>query len=111
MKRRTFLSAAGTVGIVGTASATSVVSSVYTTLGTQAVLEDFHPMAKIAYDKFLNDAIKNTEALGLHTKVAKNLVRPVQIVRKDKNDIVYRNGYGQQICITVKNGKSKLTIQ
>ena len=111
MKRRTFLSAAGTVGIIGAASATTVVSSVYTNLGTQAILEDFHPTAKIAFEKFMNDAIENTDGLGLNRKIAKNLARPVQIVRKDKKDIIYKNGAGQQICISVKNGKSKLTIQ
>ncbi len=55
MKRRTFLTTASTIGIVGVASGSTVVSSVYDNLSTSILIEEFDTPVKNVLDKFVVD--------------------------------------------------------
>ncbi|MDF1698265.1 MAG: hypothetical protein P1U56_20620 [Saprospiraceae bacterium] len=111
MKRRTFLTAAGTVGIIGAASATTVVSSVYKNLGSNALLAELDTPAQKAIDKFLNDIKENSTDLGLDANLANNLAMPVQIIRQEKKHVAYKNRAGNEVSITFENGVGKLRIK
>ena len=110
MKRRTFLTAASTIGVVSVASSATVVSSVYNNLSTSVLLEEFDSPSQIVLDKFIADINENTESLGLSSKFAKRLAMPVQIINNEKQNIVYKNKAGQTISISTKNGKGKLKL-
>lgn len=110
MKRRTFLTAASTIGVVSVASSATVVSSLYNNLSTSVLLEEFDSPSKIVLDKFIADVNENVESLGLDSKYAKHLALPVQIINKDKQNITYKNKAGQTISISTKNGKGKLRL-
>lgn len=114
MKRRTFLTAAGTVGIIGVASSASTVSSVYSSLSTRVLLEEFDAPSKNALDKFIKDVNANAESLGLNASFAKRLAMPVQIISKNSNkegnNLLYKNKAGKVISISVSNGKGSLRV-
>ncbi len=111
MKRRIFLSAASTVGIVGVASSATVVSSVYNNLGLSALLEDFDTPSKNILNKFVSDIAENTESLGLDSKIAKRLAMPVHIIKNEKlnghQSLTFKNKAGQTISLSegFKNDK------
>lgn len=108
MKRRTFLTAASTVGIVGVASSATVVSSVYNNLSVSILLEEFDTSNKTILDKFVGDITENAENLALDVSFAKRMAMPVQIINKnqigDKQSIIYKNKAGQTITISEENG-------
>ncbi len=108
MKRRTFLTAASTVGVVGVASSATVVSSVYNNLSLSVLLEDFDDSNKKVLDKFVANIKENTESLGLDAAFAKDLAMPVQIIcmdsKKAGQNIIYKNKTGQIISLSVENG-------
>jgi len=114
MKRRTFLTASSTFGIAGAVSGASVVSSVYTSINTSVLLEEFSPKAKDALDKFMAEAIQNTQALGLDEKLAASIVMPVHIISKKtlghNQEIVYKNKSGQHISLSVVKGVAKINV-
>lgn len=114
MKRRTFLTAASTIGIVSAASSATVVSSVYNDISTNILLEEFKPSSKNVLDKFLSDVSENATSLGIDSKIAKRLAMPVRIIsnesKKNNQNISYKNKAGQTISICTINGKSSLKI-
>jgi hypothetical protein len=110
MKRRTFLTAAGTIGAVSIASSATVVSSVYNNVSTSILLEEFDSTSKGALDKFITDINENAESLDLDSSFAKRLAMPVQIIKKDKQNITYKNKAGQTISISSKDGIGKLIL-
>ena len=105
MKRRTFLTAASTIGVVSVASSATVVSAVYNDISTKILLEEFDSSSITVLDKFVADITENTESLGLDSKYAKRLAMPVQIINKDHKNITYKNKAGQTISISSKEGK------
>jgi len=116
MKRRTFLTAAATVGAVGAASSATVVSSVYNTINLNILLEEFDPAAKTILDKFVSDIAENAEDLGLDKKMAKKMAMPTRIVSNNlsgkQKSIVYRNAFDQTISIsTSKDAKHEVIIK
>jgi hypothetical protein len=110
MKRRTFLTAASTIGVVSVASSATVVSSVYNDISTNLLLSEFDSTSKSTLDKFISDISENTESLGLDFKYAKRLAMPVQIIKKDSNTITYKNKAGHTILISTENGKGQLKL-
>ena len=104
MKRRTFLTAAGTVGIVGVASSATVVSSLYNNLSTSVLLEEFDTTSKKAFDKFLADIAENAKSLGIDATYSKSIAMPVQIIsidtKKSSQSIVYKNKVGQTVSLS-----------
>ena len=110
MKRRTFLTAASTIGVVSVASSATVVSSVYKDISTKILLEEFDTSSKTVLDKFISDISENTASLGLDSKYAKRLAMPVQIIKKDLENITYKNKAGHTILISTKNGIGQLKL-
>ena len=110
MKRRTFLTAASTIGVVSVASSATVVSSVYNNLSTSVLLEEFDSSSIKILDKFVTDITENTELLGLDSKIAKRIAMPVQIISNKKQNILYKNRDGQTISISTLNGKSCVKV-
>jgi hypothetical protein len=108
MKRRTFLTAASTIGAVSIASSATVVTSFYSDYSTSLLLEEFDSPAKVVLDKFVADVSENAKSLGLDSTLAKRLAMPVQIIKKDNKNIIYKNKAGQIISISSKDGKLKL---
>lgn len=108
MKRRTFLTAAGTIGAVSIASSATVVSSVYNSLSSQILLEEFDAISKTALDKFIVDFNENSESLNLNLNIAKSLVMPVQVLTKTKQELIYKSMSGETISISNKNGIGEL---
>lgn len=114
MKRRTFLTAASTIGIIGAASSATLASSVYTNISTSVLLEEFDTPSKIVLDKFVSDITENAESLGLDTSLAKRMAMPTQILSKESTrgnqNITFRNRTGQLIQLTFKNGTGRILI-
>ena len=114
MKRRTFLTAASTVGIVGAASGATVVSSVYNNLSVNVLLEEFDTPSKKVLNKFVGSIAENVESLGLDSSLAKRLAMPRQIIENDIKDghqnIIYKNKAGQTITISMIDGVGKIRI-
>lgn len=114
MKRRIFLSAAGTVGIVGVASSATVVSSVYNNLSVSALLEDFDTPSKKILDKFVSDVSENSESLGLDSKIAKRIAMPVQIIKNETvnghQSLTFKNKAGQTISLSEGFKNEKIVI-
>lgn len=115
MKRRTFLTAAGTVGVVGVASSATVVSSVYNGMSLNILLEEFDSHSKTALDKLVCDITENADSMGLNASRAKKMAMPVQILSNDNKGgrqiITYKNKLGQTITLTAsKNKPSKVVF-
>ena len=114
MKRRTFLAASGTVGIAGVVSGASVVSTVYTSMSTSILLEEFNVNTRNVLDKFMADVMLNTKALGLDENIATLLVMPAQIIDKKstKNNqrIIYKNKSGDYISLSVTKGVERIEV-
>jgi len=108
MKRRTFLTAASTVGIVGVASSATVVSSVYNNLSVSVLLEEFDAPNKKILNKFVADITENAESLGIDPAFVKHIAMPVQIIsnktKKGNQNIIYKNKAGQIVSLSVENG-------
>ena len=114
MKRRTFLTASSTLGIIGTVSGASIVSSVYSSMSTNILLEEFNPSTRNILDKFTADVALNIQSLGLDKKIAKLIVTPTQIVNRkstgNDQDITYKNKYNEYISMSVVNGVECISI-
>jgi D-arabinose 1-dehydrogenase-like Zn-dependent alcohol dehydrogenase len=114
MKRRTFLSATSTIGIVGVASSATLATSLYTNLSTSVLLEDFNETSKKVLDKFVSDISENAKVLGLDSDLAKRIAMPVHIFSnvssKNSQSITYKNKNGQYILLTVENGSGHVKI-
>ena len=114
MKRRIFLSAASTVGIVGVASSATVVSSVYKNLSVSVSLQEFNEPSKKILDKFVSDIAENTESLGLDSNLAKRLAMPVHIIKNENlnehQSIIYQNKAGQTISLSEGFKNKKVVI-
>ena len=115
MKRRTFLTAASTVGIVGAASGATVVSSVYNNLSLSVLLEEFDAPAKNVLDKFEADIIENAESLGLDTNLARKTAMPTQIISKNSKSgvqtITYKNKCGHKVSMSIAKDYSRVTLR
>ena len=114
MKRRIFLTAASTVGIVGVASSATVVSSVYNNLSVSVLLEEFDVPSKNILNKFVSDIAENTAALGLDSNLAKRLAMPVHIIKNEKlnghQSLIYKNKAGQTISLSEGFKNEKVVI-
>lgn len=114
MKRRTFLTASSTIGIVGAVSGSTVVSSVYTSMSTSVLLEEFDPATKGVYDKFIVDVKENIQDSEMDEKLANKVFTPVQIISKKTTgrnpQIVYKNKAGEYVRLSVINGNQKVEI-
>ena len=114
MKRRAFLTASGTIGIVGAMSGTSVVSSVFSGISEHVSLEEFNPATRSILDKFMADTATNIQELGLDAKIAKQLVTPVRIISKKAsgNDvkIVYKNKAKDCVTLSITKGVERIHI-
>ena len=110
MKRRSFLSAAGTIGVVSVAAGSTVVSSVYHDITTNQLLAQFDDQSKQALDKFISDLEENSSELGLENSLARKIALPTNITKIEKNKIEYKNRLGSKISITTKNGNTKLRL-
>ena len=110
MKRRSFLSAAGTIGVVSVAAGSTVVSSVYHDITTNQLLAEFDTDSRKTLDKFIYDLEENATELGLDGTMARKIALPTSITRNEKKKIEYKNRLGSTISITVEDGKRKLRI-
>lgn len=112
MKRRAFLTTSGTVGVFGAVSATSVASSVFNSINTSVLLEEFDTETRAALDNFLAKTTENIQSLELDEKLAKQIVMPVRIISKDaKNQsIVYKNKQGAYVSLSVNDGVETVSI-
>ena len=110
MKRRSFLSAAGTIGVVSVAAGSTVVSSVYHDITTNQLLAEFDEASRKTLDKFIYDLEENSSELGLESSLARKIALPASITKKTKNNIEYKNRLGSTISITEKGGIRKLRI-
>ena len=114
MKRRIFLSTAGTIGIAGAASSASIVSTAYTSLSTSVSLKEFSPTAKTALDNFNAGLAQNIQELGLKKELASNIAMPVRIIKKQlngsKDSIIYKNKAGNYVSLSVKDGVETIRI-
>ena len=112
MKRRTFLTAAGTVGTIGVASSAASVTSLYSNINTSVLLAEFDTPTKSMLDKLVGDVTENALSLGLDSKIAKRLAMPVHIISKESSkgnqSIVYKNKAGQIISMSIKNNIEKV---
>lgn len=115
MKRRTFLTAASTVGIVGAASGATIATSVYNNLSLSVLLEEFDTPAKKVLDKFEADVIENAESHELDVNLAKRIVLPAQIISKDtKNGVqtmIYKNKCGHVVSLSISKDDSKVALK
>lgn len=114
MKRRTFLTATSTIGIVSAASGGTVVSSVYNDISSNILLEEFTTSSKNALNKFVSSINENTEAMGLDSNLGKKLAMPVKIIKNEivKGDqtLLFKCKAGNNISISMENGKCKLRV-
>lgn len=114
MKRRTFLSATGTFGIVGAASGASVVSSVYTSLSEHVSLKEFSSETKIVLDHFLSELVQNVEEHGVGEEHISSLAMPVRIIKKEfgenKHRIIYKNKAGNYVDLSVVKDLERIRI-
>lgn len=115
MKRRTFLTASSTLGIAGTVSGASVVSSVYSSISTDILLEEFKPDTRKVLDKFMADVALNVQELGLDKKIAKRIFTPVQIINKkmvgSNQNITFKNKSGEYISLSGAKNNKRISIQ
>lgn len=114
MKRRIFLTAASTVGIVGVASSATVVSSVYKSVSESVILQEFDTPSIKILDKFVSDIAENSKSHGLDSEFAKRLAMPVQIIKNEKSDghqcIIYKNKAGEIISLSEGFKNEKVVI-
>lgn len=110
MKRRNFLTAAGTVGIIGAASSATLASSVYNSISKNILLEEFDAPSIKALDKFASDISENMGSLNLNDNFAQRFTTPTHIVEKNKNSIVFKNKAGQTVSIATKHGKKEIKV-
>jgi len=112
MKRRNFLSAAGTVGLVGTISGSTIISSTYSSVNSQMLLSEFSKATKKTFNKLITNVSANFKSLGLDGKFVDLIVQPTKIVSKKslKGDqrITYLNGSGEFVSISIKQGKEHI---
>jgi len=114
MKRRNFLTAAGTVGLMGTVSGSSLVSSAYSSINSHALMGEFSTATKSTLENFMADVALNIQSLGLDQKYAALIALPTKIVKKQskgKNQsITYKNKSGNFISISINKGVEKVSI-
>ena len=71
------------------------------------MLEEFDITTKTVLNKFISDVKINTASLGIDSNFAKSLTTPIQImnkeVKKNMQNIVFKNKFGQKISISVVN--------
>jgi len=115
MKRRTFLTATSTIGIVGVASGATVVNSVYNNISSSLLLEEFNTPSKKVLDKFICDVTENAESLGLDSSIFKKIAMPVKIVSnnsvKGNHNIVYKNKSGKTVSINIEKGQERVCVK
>lgn len=114
MKRRTFLSAAGTLGIVGAASSTTLATAAYHGLSAQAALKEFTPLSKTTLDGFVKDLAQNLADYPyakdlIHRTATPLLVMDKKITNK-QHQIVYKNKAGQYITLTTSHKQQSVKI-
>ncbi|MFK8101969.1 MAG: hypothetical protein AB8G15_05585 [Saprospiraceae bacterium] len=114
MKRRSFLTATGTVGIASIVSGSTVASSVFSSINTNVLLEDFNDQSKTVLNEFMKDIVLNTKDLGLDADLAKNIVMPVLLLKNNtsgKNqNITYKNKFGDIVSLSTYKGKQQIKI-
>ncbi len=114
MKRRSFLTASGTVGIASIVSGSTVASSVFSSINTNVLLEDFNDDSKAVLDEFMKDVVLNTQGLGLDENLAKKIVMPVLLIKNNSNGknqtITYKNKFGDLISLSTIKGKKQIKI-
>lgn len=114
MKRRNFLTATGTVGIVGVVSGSTVLSSAYNSISTSVALEEFKPATKDLLHQFIAEVKDNVQSLGLEENITNLVTMPIRIIRNDSESkdqkIVYKNQSGEYITMSVVNGRTKIEV-
>ena len=114
MKRRMFLSTAGTVGAVGAVSGATVVSSAFTSISTSVSLAEFSRSTKTALDNFAAQLTQNIKELDLPKDLAESIALPVRIIKKnfekDNHSVVYKNKTGKYVSLTIKKGVETIRI-
>ncbi len=114
MKRRTFLATSSTVGIASVVPSGFVATSIFSSLNTKVLLEEFQKPTKVVLDKFMADVSLNIQSLGLDETLAKRLVLPVEIINnkstKGNHNIIYKNGSGEYISLSITNGIERIKI-
>ena len=95
MKRRTFLTVTGTIGIAGAVSGATVVSSVYSSVSANLLIGEFSAPTKNAFDNFIENVAQNAQETEIDEKFIQQTVTPVQIINKkfdgNNHSIVFKN--------------------
>ncbi len=110
MKRRSFLSTAGTIGVVGTVSTASLANSAYTSLSTQASLAEFSKLHHSALTSFTANIQENLQGHELAHNLSSQIALPVRILKKESKAISYKNKAGQNVSLGFKNGLAQVRI-
>lgn len=117
MRRRSFVTALGTVGI-GLAStipaSAAVVSGTFSSISAMNMQKEFNPAVKSVLDKFEADVAQNIESLGLDKKYVALVSAPIRIKHKKttgkRHQIVYENRAGERISLSVHKGVQRIEI-
>ena len=114
MKRRTFISTTGKIGLAGSVLSAPVASAAFTSLSIGVSLEEFSPVTKTTLDNFISELSLNIQELGLKKDLAASIAMPIRIIKKSfKNNnhrIIYKNKSGQYISLKVQNGVETIHI-
>ncbi|MEM9822030.1 MAG: hypothetical protein AAF985_13200 [Bacteroidota bacterium] len=113
MKRRIFLATSGTVGMASVVSGSTVISSVYSSINSSMLIDEFSAPVKKLFDQFVNDVTTNVQSLGLDEKWIKQISMPVHIVKKTdgkEQHIVFKNKSGHSIGLSVGKKEGKIHI-
>jgi hypothetical protein len=114
MKRRIFLAASGTVGIATVVSGSSVISSAYSSISSNMLIEEFPSATKSLLDQFVADVTQNVQSLGLDRQLIARITTPTRIISKKekgkKQEVIFKNKSGQSISLIVNGKHAKVSI-